>query len=221
MRSTMCRGRTKQGARCRNLTTSGDCGRHVGNVDAVAVRHPAVSVPVDPFAADMPPFGPQELAADRRSRERALDLYADAFGGMDVVELRDQWDAAAASNAAMLGDTRRFVHFSDAEGVAGIVASGRLWGSRSIEASVFAVPVGAGYVPQVQDGTTSDHGFGRVRGARRHAVVFTPPAPPEVLNPEEAVWRRAAPLHVTDVVAMPAAEAAALLDGSLFIPEPW
>lgn len=104
----------------------------------------------------------------------------------------------------------RYIHFTNAADAAQIVAGRQLGLSRTVVGNVYAVIAGATHVPGVQ------HPQDRVVDA---AVVFTTDVSPDSIFPEETIWRRTDPLPLRTAELHSATHAAALLDGTLPIPE--
>lgn len=218
-----CGAATRSGGRCDRRIRRGRCPDHARTPRRPAPDGiPAATVAADPMsAAGRPrarPFTDADLAHDHGSRVAAAHSHAGPEE--PAADWLKWWDAGREDAARYLGPDSRYVHFTDREGAEGILATGELWTSARILDTAFAQPVGGAYVAAVQTGTTSRTGFGRVEGGRELAVVFTAPAIPDGINPEEVFWKRADALRVTDVEIVDHATAKTLLDDSLGVPEP-
>lgn len=181
---------------------------------------PGATPTVDPMSpiADPYPFTDAELAHDQAQRTAAATSHAGPHE--PAADWLKWWDAGRDDAAQYLTHTSRYVHFTDRAGAEAIRATGELWTSARILDTVYAQPVGGAYVAGVQTGTTSATGFGRVVGGRGNAVVFTAPALPDGISPEEVFWKRGGPLRIADVEIVDHATARDLLDDSLGVPDP-
>lgn len=234
--STTCRqlvaGSTR---RCRNPVgpTQSVCHVHGGTPTSrvVASRSAMTSTAVadtDPMAATSAAAGPSALVTAAMMAlsdgdaavVRAAKTRAEATGE-DPGAVAASWATARADTRKILGgpDEAVFVHFTTHEDAQRIAAERSLGTSLRHVDTVFAVAAGGEHVPGVQRGTESDWGFGRIRGARDWAVVFTTGSTPETCVPEEVIWHRAAALPLHDAEVVPADEAVSLLDGSAGIPD--
>ncbi|HUW00901.1 MAG TPA: hypothetical protein VMW08_00990 [Acidimicrobiales bacterium] len=109
-----------------------------------------------------------------------------------------------------------FVHFTTLEDAEAIASTKVLGLSRTIEDACYAVAAGGIAVEGVQYGG----GAGVIGAAGRQvAVIFTAAEAPDTIFPEEVIWHRATPLALAEAEVVTAAEAIALLDGSLNIPD--
>ena len=121
------------------------------------------------------------------------------------------------STVSTLSPAQRYVHCTSHGDAIEIVAAKSLQLSGTICGSVYATAVGGSDVPGVQQGAGSTRGFGRVVGERTHAVVFSTESFPDVIYPEEVIWRRTDAMPIGDCVIVTRDEARRLLDGSLGI----
>ena len=135
--------------------------------------------------------------------------------GVAVEEMSAQMVVARRASYRLLGPDPMFVHFTDGDSATRIAHDGQLWGSSTICNVVFAAAAGGANVPGVQQGTTSERGFGRVEGARDYAVVFRTRFVPEECDPAEVAWLRSGPLPIADAIVVARSEAVGLLDESV------
>jgi len=81
--------------------------------------------------------------------------------------------------------TQKYIHFTDLEGARAINKSGEIWqSSYGPSGAVFAVAVGASFVPSVQ---LQFAGLGRAKN-RSVAVMFETTYLPDYAMPEEVMW---------------------------------
>jgi len=99
-----------------------------------------------------------------------------------------------------------YVHFTDDEGLSEIIRTKEIWDS-SIVPGVYAVALGGAYVPGVQE--TS---LGRPKH-RKKVVLFSTYTYPDLVYPEEVVWKEKK-IKLRTAVELPYKKALRLLDGS-------
>lgn len=103
----------------------------------------------------------------------------------------------------------RYIHFTSIGDAKAIQESKELWKSSYGPAgSVFAIAVGAAYVPGVQRSS-----MGRTK-TRAAAVVFETDYLPDVVHPEEAMWHMDK-LPIKNIQIVTPAEAIKMLDDSI------
>lgn len=168
-------------------------------------------------SANRIPDVPSQAAINRAKSFASADANEKQIM-QDARGIEEAWFEARQESRKILGDEPFFVHFTSAEHADAIISSGSLTKSSTIVDSVYAVPVGGSYTPGVQRGV-SESGFGAVKGLRTHAVVFRSPRSPEVIFPEECIWRDAEGIQIVEGEVWSAEEASELLDGSLELDE--
>lgn len=189
-----------------------------------AADYPAVVDPTEwreqDLHVDLPGgYGVKAAADECPARVRAAAAWA-SDTDQTLTDVLGQWRTERERSRRLLGPSPTFVHFTDEAGAAAITESGELR-SGGIENTVFAVAAGANHEPNIQRGTTTDHGFGVVEGGRHHAVVFTTDETPEGCWPAEVWWKRDRPLRLRQARVATADEAARMLDGSANLPDEW